>query len=90
MLNTPTNIATKRTAVNLTAISLVIGAVCNLFHWHFTIKAEDLAVLAPVFGTIAAAGYRMSRAVAAKWPNLGYVLFGSVKAPAAYTPTKES
>jgi len=82
-LSTPVNISTKRTAVNVTAITLIVGAVCRIFGWELTLDPTDpvLLVVAPALGVIAGIGYRLSRAVTNKWPTAGWVLFGSGKEP---------
>jgi len=82
-LSTPVNISTKRTAVNVTTITLIVGAMCRLFGWQITLDPTDpvLLVVAPALGVIAGIGYRLSRAITARWPAFGWVLFGSGKEP---------
>jgi hypothetical protein len=73
------NTATKRTTVNGTILTAVIIAAANVFGWN--IEIADLAPFLPVFAAVILVFYRASLVVAEKWPSLGYVLFGSKRAP---------
>lgn len=77
------NTATKRTTINGTILTAVIIATANLFGW--TIEMADLAPFLPVFAGAILVFYRLSLVVAKKWPQAGYVLFGS-KQPPHYPP----
>lgn len=76
------NTSTKRTGVNIMVITAFMALIARIFNAEWTINPEDLALLSPVFGAIAAIGYRLSRVLTTKFPQLGYVLFGSGKEPA--------
>lgn len=84
--NTAVNVSTKRTAVNITVVSLVIALIAKITGWEINVTAEDLALLSPVLGVIFGIGYRVSRFLSAKWPTLGWVLFGSGKEPEGMKP----
>jgi cobalamin biosynthesis protein CobD/CbiB len=73
------NTATVRTTVNGTILTVIIIAVAAIFGW--TIEVADLAPYLPVLAGAIAVFYRLSLVVSAKWPSLGYVLFGKAKAP---------
>ena len=73
------NTATKRTTINGTILTAVIIAVANLFGW--TIEMADLAPFLPLFAGAILVFYRLSLVVSEKWPQAGYVLFGSKQQP---------
>lgn len=82
------NTATVRTTVNGTILTGVIIAVAAGFGW--TIEVADLAPYLPVLAGAIAVFYRLSLVVSAKWPNLGYVLFGKAKAPTYTEPQNDT
>lgn len=79
---TPVNVATKRTAVNITAITAIVGVIAKLTGWQLRIEPEDLIWIAPIMGVVGGVGYRLSRAITTQWPWVGWVIFGSGKEPA--------
>lgn len=78
------NTATKRTTVNGTILVAVIVAAANLFGW--TIELADLTPFIPVLAGAILVFYRLSLVVSAKWPSVGYVLFGSKTEPTYVRP----
>jgi len=80
-LSTPKNISTKRTTVNATVVGYIIYAINRLFGWHLDLNDADMLIVIPVLGVVLGIGYRLSRAITDKWPQLGWVLFGSAKEP---------
>ena len=84
-----TNTATLRTGVNTAVFSAIVAVIAKVT--GASIRVEDLApwmpLLAPVIGAAAAIFYRLSRVIADKWPSIGYVLFGTKKAPTKYVET---
>jgi uncharacterized membrane protein len=88
----PVNISTKRTAVNTAVVGYVLYLISFITGREFTIDADDpINLIAPAaVGVLIGIGYRLSRWATAKWPSLGWVLFGSGKEPTAVKPiTKE-
>lgn len=83
------NISTKRTAVNVGVIAAIVAVICKVFGWTLNIDTNDLLVLSPVIAFVAGFGYRLSRWATAKWPTLGWVLFGSGKEPSGIKAIKE-
>ena len=78
------NTATKRTTINGTILTAMIIGAANLFGW--TIEIADLAPFLPVFAGAILVFYRLSLVVSAKWPSVGYVLFGSKTEPTYVRP----
>lgn len=82
----PVNVSTKRTAVNFTVITAIVGVIAKVTGWQLTIEPEDLIWLSPIIGVVGGVGYRLSRAITTKWPWVGWVVFGSGKEPAGLRP----
>lgn len=75
--------ATVRTTWNGTIVAALIVATAAIFGWD--VNLDDLAPFLPVIGIFIGVFYRASLWAAAKWPSLGYVLFGKPATP-AYPP----
>jgi spore germination protein YaaH len=76
-------VAVVRTTVQttvLTAIAAVIFKVTGV-----DLKLEDLLPWVPIAAPVAAVFYRASRAIADRFPSIGYILFG-IPRPPAYAP----
>jgi hypothetical protein len=74
--------ATKRTAWNSTISAAVLAAIVK---WtKVELDENDLLLLVGALGVVAGVVYRTSRAITAKWPKVGYILFGSGKEPTDY------
>ena len=85
-LNSQVNVSTKRTTINIAAVTAVIGSAAYVSDTVFHKKLPDLdikmlAPLAPVIGFVYGVGYRLSRAIVARFPQVGWILFGSQKTP---------
>lgn len=72
------SVATTRTTVNSTVAALFALVLSNLFGWEISVSDPVYLALVgfgvPVF-------YRLSLWASAKWPTVGYVLFGTGKTP---------
>ena len=77
------NISTKRTAVNIGVLTATVALVAKFTGWNIQLNTNDLLLLSPVIAAGAGIGYRISRWASAKWPSLGWVLFGSGQEPAS-------
>ena len=84
----PVNVSTKRTAVNITTVGLIIYAVSYVTGKEISIDPDDPInlLLVPAIGVVGGIGYRLSRWATNRWPSLGWVLFGSGKEPAGLKP----
>lgn len=80
------NISTKRTAINVTVVLWMVSLVNRIFGWKMNLTDQDVIWLAPAIGAVVGVGYRLSRWATAKWPTLGWVLFGSGKEPEGMKP----
>lgn len=73
-----TRIATVRTTVNTTVISVAVSLLARWFGWEIDVTdpvfIAGTAVVVPVF-------YRASIWASEKWPAIGYILFGKVASP---------
>jgi hypothetical protein len=78
-----TTTATVRTTWNGALVAATIVAAAKVFGW--TVNLDDLAPFLPVIAGAVAVFYRVSLALAERWPWVGNVLFG-VNKPPAYTP----
>ena len=74
-----TRTATVRTTVNTTVLLYVAILFNWLFSWNITL--DDLAPFAPIILGVVAVFYRLSLYVTARWPKLGWVLFGNKETP---------
>lgn len=81
-LRSPVNVSTKRTAVNAGVIVSIAAVVSKVTGWEIKLDDADLLIAIPVVTFIVGFGYRLSRAVTNRWPQAGWVLFGSGKEPA--------
>ena len=79
-----TNIAAKRTTINIGGLALILGLVSKVFGWKWNIDANELATYSPVIGVVFGLWYRLSRLATTKFPTLGWVLFGSGQEPAGF------
>jgi hypothetical protein len=70
--------ATIRTTVPTIWTTLVAWAVAR---FGFDLSDADWQVLLLVLPFLAGIGYRLLRVVEARWPKLGYILFGSARLP---------
>ena len=77
--------ASLRTGWFAGILTAFLGTINARFGWDLTV--DDLLPFAPVVAIIAGVAYRASRVLADRWPSIGFVLFGSTKAP-SYTPTE--
>ena len=75
--------ATIRTAVPTAWTTLVAWAVAR---FGLDLSDADWQVLLLVMPVLAGVGYRLLRVLEARWPSLGFVLFGSVQTPHYGTP----
>ncbi len=80
-LSTPENISTKRTAVNITVVGYVIYALNRILGWDINLTDTDMLIIMPVVGVVFGIGYRLSRAITTRWPQIGWLLFGSGQEP---------
>lgn len=74
-----TTTATVRTTVNTTVLAALGALLYKIFGWD--IKVEDMLPFLPVIAAVVAVFYRLSLAVTAKWPVVGYILFGRTTPP---------
>ena len=82
-LSKAVNISTKRTAVNVGALTAITYLITKFTGWEFELTEDDLAILIPILTVVGGFGYRLSRALTTRFPVLGWVLFGSGKEPTA-------
>lgn len=75
--------ATIRTTMPTIWTTLVAWAVAR---FGLDLSDEDWQVLLLVMPLLAGVGYRLLRVVEARYPSLGFVLFGSVQTPHYGTP----
>lgn len=68
--------ATVRTTVPAVWTAILVAVAHELFDWHLdpTQVAAAIVVALPFV-------YRLGRLLEARWPSIGYVLFGSAKVP---------
>jgi hypothetical protein len=80
-------ISAKRTAVNSTVTIWLIGIITQITGWD--IKFDDLSVIyiGVALGAIMGVVYRVSRYLSARWPALGWILFGSGQEPSGLKKT---
>jgi hypothetical protein len=74
--------ATKRTTVNAAITGVIVTSIVRVL--DIELDENSVMVLGIVIGAATGVVYRTSRAITAKWPKLGYVLFGSGKEPTEY------
>jgi hypothetical protein len=71
-------VATVRTTVNTGALLVISSVVSHVFGVSVDLSdptvVAALTIVTPIF-------YRTCRWASAKWPSLGYVLFGNVATP---------
>ena len=79
-----TTTATIRTTWNGTIVAGLIVASAAIFGWD--ISLDDLGPFLPVIAVAIGVIYRLSLALAEKWPKVGYVLFGRRETPAYLSP----
>lgn len=83
-----TTTATVRTGWNMTLFAAVASLIYKWTGWN--LQVEDLLPLSPVIGIVGGIFYRLSRYIADSAPQVGWILFGTKKAPTAYVePPKE-
>ena len=70
--------ATIRTTVPTIWTTLVAWAVAR---FGLNLSDADWQVLLLVLPFLAGLGYRLLRVVEARWPKLGFILFGSAQTP---------
>lgn len=86
----PVNISTKRTTVNIAVIGWIVAAITWITGVSITVDAATMTLLTPVVAVVLGFGYRLSRAITAKWPSMGWVVFGSGKEPAGVQKIEQS
>ena len=70
--------ATIRTTVPTIWTTLLVWIVAR---FGLDLSEQDWQVLLLVLPFLAGIGYRLLRVVEARWPKLGYILFGSARLP---------
>ena len=81
------NVASTRTTVNTTVISLIVVLLNKYLNWDLTL--EDLLPWMPLIVPVYFAAVRVSYFVAERYPQFARVLFGITKEPvygAAFPP----
>jgi len=78
----PEAISSKRTAVNSAIVIWIVGLVNTAFGWHLSFSDSSILWIGAAAGAILGVFYRLSRWATAKWPSLGWLLFGSGQEPA--------
>lgn len=73
------NVATVRTTVQTVVLTAVVAVIAKLTDWQ--VEVDDLLPYVPLLAPVAAVFYRASRWLTARYPSLGWVLFGSGKEP---------
>lgn len=74
-------VSSKRTGINTTIVLMIVGVIGKAFGKEIVLTGDTLVLVSAALGFLAAIGYRLSRAISAKWPATGWVLFGSGKEP---------
>jgi fatty acid desaturase len=72
------NIATVRTTVNSTVLLALASLANRAFGWSVDLADPTVVV---VLGVVTPIFYRTSLWASAKWPALGFILFGKGSAP---------
>jgi hypothetical protein len=88
MTFSPEAISSKRTAVNSAVTIYIIGLVNAVFGWKISLDDISIIWIGAIIGFVMGVVYRLSRYATAKWPQLGWVLFGSGQEPAGMKPIK--
>lgn len=73
------NVASTRTTVNTTVLTVIVLVANRVFGWNITL--EDLLPWMPVIVPVYFAAVRVSYYVAERYPQFAKVLFGIVKEP---------
>lgn len=77
-------VGTVRTTVNASVLALILALLAKFTDWH--VEAEDLLPYMPIIIPVVAAFYRVSLALAKRYPMIGVLLYGLNTPPAYKAP----